>query len=129
MRLPGFPGGSQPALTAHATARHLRCPRGLGEGRPEGRLKMSPGHFKTNRHELNMLRVQLKQPVSMGARALLGGLSFALRGKELAAMDKKLFSKNSSDPYYVLQVADSNEDNAAGPDDDVTNRQREMSSK
>ena len=34
-------------------------------------------------------------------------MSFQLRGADLAAMDKKLLGKNSSDPYYKLQVAPS----------------------
>jgi hypothetical protein len=35
----------------------------------------------------------------------MSAVSFQLRGADLAAKDKKLLGKNSSDPYYVLRAA------------------------
>ena len=32
-------------------------------------------------------------------------MSFQLRGADLAAKDKKLIGKNTSDPYFVLKAA------------------------
>ena len=35
---------------------------------------------------------------------MLGHVTLTLRGKDLAAMDINVFSKNSSDPYFILHA-------------------------
>ena len=39
-----------------------------------------------------------------GAPQQIVGVIFQLRAADLAAKDKKLIGKNSSDPYYILQA-------------------------
>ena len=46
----------------------------------------------------------LRQPTPAGPQQM-SAVSFQLRGADLAAKDKKLLGKNSSDPYYVLRAA------------------------
>ena len=52
-----------------------------------------------------MLRARL---AAAGGGALkpreLSHVTLTLRGKDLAAMDINLFSKNSSDPYFILHA-------------------------
>ena len=63
--------------------------------------------------ELRRLREENSRLRAGGARLgapegqMVGSLSFSLRGHKLAALDKKLFSKDSSDPFYKLEVKDS----------------------
>ena len=57
----------------------------------------------TQASELSVLRAKLG-----GTHHELAGVQFALRGVELAALDRKVLSKSSSDPYYVLHGLDAN---------------------
>ena len=43
-------------------------------------------------------------PTPAGAQQM-SAVSFQLRGADLAAKDKRLVGKNTSDPYYVLKAA------------------------
>ena len=55
--------------------------------------------------EVEMLRARL---AAAGGGAIkpreLSHVTLTLRGKDLAAMDINVFSKNSSDPYYILHA-------------------------
>ena len=55
--------------------------------------------------EMELLRASLGAGGGAGGKSReLDHVTLTLRGKDLAAMDINLFSKNSSDPYFTLHV-------------------------
>ena len=69
------------------------------------------GHLHHAAEKVQMQREMELLRASLGAGGGAGGKSreldhvtLTLRGKDLAAMDINLFSKNSSDPYFTLHV-------------------------
>merc|ERR1740124_295314 len=78
---------------------------GAGEVGSSRTLVAQRTELEAKSREISELRAQLGLPRGAAAKEL-ASISFSLRGVGLAAMDRNILSKNSSDPYFVLHALD-----------------------